>query len=85
MNFYENGYEKRCDLAGAAEVRTSFLSLRCRLYMVGTMQQKRRAADYLRRGLALCRCEDDEFRLHFMCEQVCGVRIVREDLARMTA
>ena len=87
MRYYENGYEKAeaKELYGAAEVKTKFLPLECRLYMIGTAENKRRAALYLQRGIAGCVCASDEFTLHFLCEQSCGVRIVKAEPRLMSA
>ena len=85
MDYYESGYETTNDLAGATEIHVSFLPIHCKLYMKGSIAQKNRAVKYIRQGLAQCRCADDEFLLHFMCEQVCGVRIVKAGFGWLSA
>jgi hypothetical protein len=87
MRYFENGYEQvgTGELCGASRVMTRFLPIECRLYMIGSAACKRRAALYLKRGLERCACANDEFMLHFLCEQNCGVRIVRADNRLLSA
>lgn len=87
MRYFENGYEQVGTemLRGAAAVRTQYLPIECRLYMIGSAEDKRRAQDYLRRGLIFCTCASDEFTLHFLCEQSCGVRIVKAEPTLLSA
>ena len=79
MRYFENGYEQveEGELYGASRVRTRFLPIECRLFMIGSAAGKRKAALYLKKGIERCTCANDEFMLHFLCEQSCGVRIVR--------
>ena len=87
MKYFENGYEQagREALRGASVVETRFLPLECRLYMIGSAEDKRRAQAYLRRGMLFCNCAMDEFTLHFLCEQSCGVRIVKAEPRLLSA
>ena len=87
MRYFENGYEKASasELLGASEISVKFLTDISGLFMIGSEENKRRAALYLKRGIAFCHCADDEFTLHFLCEQSCGVRIVRTEKRRLSA
>ncbi len=87
MRFFENGYEKVSidELRGASEISVRFLTDVPTLFMIGSEEDKRRAALYLKRGINFCHCAADEFTLHFLCEQSCGVRIVRAEPRLLSA
>lgn len=95
--FYENGYEVinaeqlteyvNCGYSQTPVPLNFLRGAKCSLRMVGKPSEVEKALDYINEQLLTCGGSCKEFAMHFMCEELFGVKIfnVRRTFEQRTA